>query len=130
MLSLFGSKTILGLDIGSSSVKLIELESSSGGYRMTRFGYAPVPPEAIVQGSFMNASAISDAVREAYESGGFKSKDVSSSVSGHSVIVKQISPLPKRAIKLMSSGVTHSAAMQRSPSFSRSSSSTKMICFP
>ena len=97
MFSLFGSKTILGLDIGASSVKLVELESSSGGYRMTRFGYASVPPEAIVQGSFMNASAISDAVREAYESGGFKSKDVASSVSGHSVIVKQIS-LPSQRL--------------------------------
>jgi type IV pilus assembly protein PilM len=96
MFSLFGSKTILGLDIGTSSVKLVELEPSSGGYRMTRFGYASVAPEAIVQGSFMNASAITDAVREAYESGGFKSKDVASSVSGHSVIVKQIS-LPSQS---------------------------------
>ena len=46
------------------------------------------------------------------------------------VRARQISPRPKRAIKLMSSGVTRSAAMVRSPSFSRSSSSTRMIILP
>ena len=86
----FGSKSILGLDIGSSAVKIVELQASGSSYKLQRFGYAPLPPEAIVQGSFMNAPAISEAVREAYNAGGFKVKDVVSSVSGHSVIVKRI----------------------------------------
>ena len=87
----FSTKSILGLDIGSSSVKCVELVPSSGTYKLTGFGYAPLPPEAIVQGSFMNAPAISSAVREAIDNAGAKSKDVASSVSGHSVIVKRIS---------------------------------------
>jgi type IV pilus assembly protein PilM len=86
----------MGMDIGSSGVKLIELESHGGKYRLKRFGYAPVPSEAIVQGSFMNASGISDAIREACESGGFKAKEVATSVSGHAVIVKRIS-LPSQS---------------------------------
>jgi len=79
----FGSKSILGLDIGSSAVKIVELTASGSTYKLQRFGYAPLPPEAIVQGSFMNAPAISEAVREAYNAGGFKTKDAVSSVSGH-----------------------------------------------
>ena len=86
----FRSKAVLGLDIGASSVKLVELHASGGSYQVQRVGYAALPPEAIVQGSFMNAPAISSAVREAYQDGGFKVKDVAASVSGHAVIVKRI----------------------------------------
>jgi len=84
------SKSVLGLDIGSSSVKLAEVQASGSGYQVLRVGYAQLPPEAIVQGSFMNAPAISSAIREACAMGGFKVKDVATSVSGHSVIVKRI----------------------------------------
>jgi len=84
------AKSVLGLDIGASSVKLVEIAQSGGEYEVQRIGFAPLPPEAIVQGSFMNAPAIANSVREAYEDGGFKIKDVAPSVSGHSVIVKRI----------------------------------------
>jgi type IV pilus assembly protein PilM len=87
----FGKKTVIGLDIGSSQVKAVELEPHGGSYRLRGFGFALLPPEAIVQGSFMNAPAISAAIAEACAMGGFKSKDVVTSVSGHSVIVKRIS---------------------------------------
>ena len=55
----FGKKTVIGLDIGSSQVKAVELEPHGGSYRLRGFGFALLPPEAIVQGSFMNAPAIS-----------------------------------------------------------------------
>ena len=84
------SKAVLGLDIGSSSVKLVEVQATGSGYQVQRVGFAPLPPEAIVQGSFMNAPAISSAIRQACEEGRFKIKDVATSVSGHSVIVKRI----------------------------------------
>ncbi|MCP4006066.1 MAG: type IV pilus assembly protein PilM [bacterium] len=87
----FRSKSIIGLDIGSSSVKAVELETANGGYRLKGFGIAELSSEAIVQGSFMNAPAISEAIGEVCASGGFKTKDVATSVSGHSVIVKRIS---------------------------------------
>ncbi len=86
----FGSKAVLGLDIGSSAVKIVELSGSGTSYTIQRVGYAPLPAEAIVQGSFMNAPAISSAIREAYEAGRFKVKDVAAAVSGHAVIVKRI----------------------------------------
>ena len=53
-----------------------------------------------------------------------------SSSSRSAVIARQIRPRPWRAMKLIASGVTFSAAIVRSPSFSRSSSSTTMIMRP
>ena len=59
----FRPKSVLGLDIGSSSVKIVELHSSGSGAQVQRVGYAPLPAESIVQGSFMNAPAIASAIR-------------------------------------------------------------------
>ena len=86
----FGSKSIIGLDIGSSSIKAVELTPSGSTYRLTGYGFAELPAEAIVQGSFMNAPAIAEAISEATSACGSKAKDVATSVSGHSVIVKRI----------------------------------------
>jgi type IV pilus assembly protein PilM len=91
-----GSKSVVGLDIGSSAVKAIELQPVSDGFKLLRFGFAQLPPEAIVQGSFMNAPAIASAVREACQGAGIKAKDAATSASGHAVIVKKIT-LPSQS---------------------------------
>ena len=89
----FGSKSIIGLDIGSSSVKAVEIskKGKSKDFELTHLGVAPLPPEAIVQGAFLNSSAIVDAIREAVEKAKIKTKHVAAAVSGHSVIVKRVS---------------------------------------
>jgi type IV pilus assembly protein PilM len=85
------SRSIVGLDIGSSSVKAVELAVKPKGIELLHFGVAKLPPEAIVQGAFLNAGAITEAIREAIDAGGIKTKNVATAVSGHSVIVKKIS---------------------------------------
>ena len=85
------SKSIVGLDIGSSSVKVVECTAKSKGIDLQSIGVAALPPEAIVQGAFLNSSAIVDAIQEAVEAAGVKGKNVATAVSGHSVIVKKIS---------------------------------------
>ena len=85
------SKSVVGLDIGSSCVKAVEVVRKPRGVEVVHFGVAKLPPEAIVQGAFLNSGAITDAVAEAVESGGIKSKNAATAVSGHSVIVKKIS---------------------------------------
>jgi type IV pilus assembly protein PilM len=89
----FGSKSIIGLDIGSSSVKAVEIskKGKSKDFELTHLGVAPLPPEAIVQGAFLNSGAIVDAIREAVEKAKIKTKHVAAAVSGHSVIVKRVS---------------------------------------
>jgi len=43
-------KDVLGLDIGSSSIKLVELREGKGGYKLQNLAISPLPPEAIVDG--------------------------------------------------------------------------------
>jgi type IV pilus assembly protein PilM len=86
----FNSNSIVGLDIGSSSVKAVELALKGKGFELTHLGTANLPSESIVQGAFLNSAAIVDTVREAIENGKIRTKNVSAAVSGHSVIVKKV----------------------------------------
>jgi type IV pilus assembly protein PilM len=85
------AKSIIGLDIGSTSVKVVECAVKTRGIELVRFGVAKLPPEAIVQGAFLNSGAVVSAIQEAIATAGIKSKQVATAVSGHSVIVKKIS---------------------------------------
>ena len=85
------SKPVVGLDIGSSAVKAIELKKSGRGYKVTAIGVEPVPPDSIVDGAIIDAGAVTDAVRRLLQAPRFKAKDVVASLSGSSVIVKKIS---------------------------------------
>ncbi len=83
-------KGVIGLDIGSSSIKLVELGESKNAYKLQNLGIAPLPPEAIVDGALMDSVTIIDTIRELIANTKAKTKDVITSVSGHSVIVKKI----------------------------------------
>jgi type IV pilus assembly protein PilM len=85
------AKPVVGLDIGSSTVKAVELKPSGKGHKVTAFASAPVPPDAIVDGAIIDAGAVADAIRKVFESGSFKGKEVCASLSGNAVIVKKIS---------------------------------------
>jgi len=91
-MALFGkAKTVVGLDIGSSAVKAVELKPSGKGYRVTAFGAEPVPADAIVDGAIIDAGAVADAIRRVFDGNkAFKTKDVCASLSGNAVIVKKI----------------------------------------
>ena len=88
------SKLVVGLDIGSASVKLVSLKEKKGGYALQAFGAAPLPPEAIVDGALMNSGAIVQAIKDLVGKQKVKAKDVAIGVRGHSVIIKKIS-LPR-----------------------------------
>ena len=84
------AKSLVGLDIGSSSVKAIELKPAGKGYRVSAIGVEPVPPDSIVDGAIIDGGAVADAVRRLFANKQFKAKDVVASLSGNSVIVKKI----------------------------------------
>jgi type IV pilus assembly protein PilM len=88
------NKLAVGLDIGSSSVKIVQLKERKGGFMLQAFGSAPLPPEAIVDGALMNSSAIVQAIQELVAKEKVKTKEVAIGVRGHSVIIKKIS-LPR-----------------------------------
>jgi type IV pilus assembly protein PilM len=85
------SKAVVGLDIGSSAVKAVELKPSGKGFKVTAFAIEPVPPDSIVDGAIIDATAVADAIRRLFENKAFKTKEVAASLSGNAVIVKKIS---------------------------------------
>lgn len=83
-------KLALGLDIGSSSVKMVLLKETKRGHELQHFGIAPIPPEAIVDGALMNSTAIVQAIQDLVAAQKIKHREAAISVAGHSVIIKKI----------------------------------------
>ena len=84
-------KHVIGLDIGSSSIKLVELREGKGGYRLQNLAISPLPPEAIVDGALMDSVTIINTIKDLIAASKPKTKEVVTAISGHSVIVKKIS---------------------------------------
>ncbi|MBU2499206.1 MAG: pilus assembly protein PilM [Proteobacteria bacterium] len=82
---------LVGLDIGSHSVKLVEIDHSKKGMILTNFGMIGLPHDAIVEGSIKEMEIVSSAIKNLYKNLKVKNKNVVTSISGYSVIVKKIS---------------------------------------
>ena len=84
------SKSVVGLDIGSSAVKAVELKAVGKGFKVVAFAIEAVPPDSIVDGAIIDGAAVADAIRRVFENKAFKTKEVAASLSGNAVIVKKI----------------------------------------
>jgi len=93
-LDLVKSKRIVGLDIGSFALKLVELKPRKKGkttvFELEALGYEPVPFQSIVEGSIMDSTAVVDAIQHIFYDSKTRAKRLSFGVSGSSVIVKRI----------------------------------------
>lgn len=85
-----GSKTIVGLDIGSSSIKAVELKKTRSGLTVTHLGLEPLASDIVVDSMIVDSGSVASAVTKIFTESGIKSRAVATSVSGHSVIVKKI----------------------------------------
>jgi type IV pilus assembly protein PilM len=83
-------RPLVGLDVGSSAVKAVELKPAGKGFKVAAFASEPVPPQAIVDGAIVDAVAVADAIKRIFEGRAFKARDVAASLSGNAVIVKKI----------------------------------------
>jgi len=87
---MFGrKKKVLGLDIGSSQTKIIEL-SVGKSKKLVNFGISKVLPDAIVEGEIIDREAVLDSIRTLIETKGFSTKDVVLGIAGRDVIIKRI----------------------------------------
>lgn len=88
----FGKKqSLIGLDIGSHTVKVVEIEPlPKGGHRLVNYGISEPLNEAIVDGEIMDRQLVADAIANLLESRGIKTKHVVAAVSGRAVIVKKV----------------------------------------
>ena len=81
---------LIGLDIGSHSIKLVEIDHTKKGMILKNFGIIGLPPDAIVEGSIKEMEIVSSAVKNLFGNLKVKNKSVATSISGYSVIVKKI----------------------------------------
>ncbi len=106
---LFGKKSrIIGLDIGSHTVKLAQITERGKDLVLDKFGVKVLNPEVIVDGTVMDQSQVVGAITELMQELQVKVKDVAIGVSGHSVIVKRIS-LPEMSQEELSESINWEA---------------------
>lgn len=85
---------VVGLDIGSSAIKAVELRPVGNDFELVGFGMAPVPYGAIEGGDIRQPSAVQEAIREALSVGRIQATEAVIGMSGGAVIAKRIT-LPK-----------------------------------
>ncbi|HET6282198.1 MAG TPA: pilus assembly protein PilM, partial [Polyangia bacterium] len=84
----------VGLDIGSSSIKILQVKQTSKGIRLLDFGIEPLPAQTIVDGSIMDQSSVVDAIQKLKTTLAIRNNRVATAISGHSVIIKKIQVPP------------------------------------
>jgi len=85
------AKQCIGLDIGSSSVKAVQLKRKGTSWALQAFGMQPLVPQTIVDGTIMDQTAVSEAIRALWSRLKLRQKEVAIAIAGHSVIIKKIS---------------------------------------
>lgn len=80
----------VGLDIGSSLIKIVEIDHSGSMPKIVHFGCTRLLPEAIVEGEIMDRGLVIDGIMECVEQSGIDTDNVVSAVSGRAVIVKKV----------------------------------------
>jgi len=89
---IFRKKDIVGLDIGSKHIKIVQLKDVKGKYQLERLGISTLEPELIVDGSILDSSRVIEAIKGLITNTNIKVKDAALSLSGHSsVIIKRVS---------------------------------------
>jgi len=91
MFGMGAAKNVVGLDIGSSSIKAIELKKTKGQIEVAHIGFEPLASDIVVDSMIVDSGSVSSAISKIFAENTMKSKLVATSVSGHSVIVKKIS---------------------------------------
>lgn len=81
---------VMGVDISASAVKLVELSKKKSGYALNAFANIPLPRDAIVENTVIDSIAVSQALLDAVEISGAKTKNVAIAVSGNALIIKVI----------------------------------------
>src|SRR5437016_8901883 len=85
----FGSKTIVGLDVGSSSIKAVELKRKGRDLEVAHLGLEPLAPDIVVDSMIVDSGTVSSAISKLFTDCAIKTRNVATAVSGHSGIVKK-----------------------------------------
>lgn len=91
-------KHVVGLDIGTSSIKVAQVKTTKKGIHLQAFDSIMLPPDTIRDGQVMHAPQLSERIQEVFALNKLRHKKVAVSLSGHSVIIKKIS-LPEMTVE-------------------------------
>jgi type IV pilus assembly protein PilM len=94
MFGLGSGRPIVGLDIGSSSIKAVELRRVRGEIQVVNVGMEALASDIVVDSMIVDSGSVASSITKVFSDSGIKSKQVATSVSGHSVIVKKITMAP------------------------------------
>ncbi|NIM19525.1 MAG: type IV pilus assembly protein PilM [Candidatus Latescibacteria bacterium] len=83
-------KSSVGLDIGSSLIKIVEIDHSKEQPVLSKYGIIKLPSEAIVEGEIMDRSLVIEGINECATKAGIKQSNINTAVSGRAVIVKKV----------------------------------------
>lgn len=81
---------LVGVDIGSSSIKVCQIKETRKGRSLHKLAFAELPPQTIVDGHIMNAGVVTETLSRMFADNQIKQKNVAISVSGQSVIIRKI----------------------------------------
>lgn len=85
-----GKKSMVGVDIGSSSVKAVELQGRGKDLQLLSLGFEALESDSVVDGQIIELNAVSNAISNIFNEHKIKTTHVAAGVNGHSVIVKNI----------------------------------------
>lgn len=85
-----GKTSMVGVDIGSSSVKAVELQGKGTDLQLLNLGFETLQADSVVDGQIMELNAVSNAISSIFNEHKIKTTKVAAGVNGHSVIVKNI----------------------------------------
>ena len=83
-------KNLVGVDVGASSIKVVQLKGARKGMTVAKFGYAELPPQTIIDGHIMSAGVVTEALLKIFQDNKITTKDIAVGVYGQSVIVRKI----------------------------------------
>jgi type IV pilus assembly protein PilM len=83
-------KTLVGVDIGTSSIKVCQVKETRKGYTLVKAGYADLAQQTIVDGQVMDAGRVIEALQKIFQDSKIRQRDIALSVSGQSVIIRKI----------------------------------------
>jgi type IV pilus assembly protein PilM len=84
------ARTLVGLDVGSHSVKVVELARAGGKFRIARAAVVPTPPGAVVDGAPGDPRSLGTAIRAAFDQSGIRNRRVNTALGGRAVVIREI----------------------------------------
>lgn len=113
--SLFSKETTVGIDIGSSCIKAVEIEPAGGGWKVVSAAVTPTPRDAIKEGAVINVVDVSQQIRSALRDASIKATSAVCAISGSPVIVRQVQ-FPKMPEAVLRKSIKYEASKHISSS--------------